>query len=402
MSRPTVANKPTSLKLELRWLAAGEILCREGDAPGPMYVVCSGSVRVIRDDPFKPHQKVELALLGPGSVIGELAPILNTPRTATIEAAEATQVLEVPLAELSMLTRRQTGLSRVLAHALHERAGLGPEQLANIGARLGVGLSLDTVGVAETETQAAEGPALPAPDHETSVVYPKEVSCPACGARFSALVFRPHKDQPSQRSTDFHQVYRTPRNPYDYEIWVCPNDLYAALPADFDDLPAAHRAGVADAVATVVSTAFGGQRPEFNVDRSLALREQALHLALGVYRLRQALPLRLAAILHRLAWCARERGDTATEQQYLAEALAFYARGYEEMQGGAKEELRVQYLCGEVNLRMGRQADALQWCAQALRHSEIKSNPKWEQMLKEQWQLAREACADTPTEASAE
>src|SRR5204862_5849373 len=98
----------------------------------------------------------------------------------------------------------------------------------------------------------------------------------------------------------------------------------------------------------------------------------------------------IAAVLHRLAWCARERGDQATEQQYLAEALAAYSHGYEEMHGNAKEELRVQYLCGEVELRLGQTAEALRWCGQALRHAEIKANAKWEQLLKEQWALARE------------
>lgn len=388
MSSTGVATRPNSLKLELRRLEAGQILCREGDAPGPMYVVVSGSVRVVRDDPMPPHKPVELAQLGPGSVIGELAPILNTRRTATVEAIEPTQILEVPLHELSLLTRRQTALSRVLAHALHERAGLSLEQLATIGARLGVSLPVDTL---QGGTEAAPtGPVLPVPEHETSVVYPKEVTCPACEARFSALIFRPHKDAPSERSTDFHQVYRTPQNPYDYEIWVCPNDLYAALPVDFLELSPQHRAAAPDAIAEVVKTVFGGVRPEFNVDRSLTLREQSLQLALGIYKTRDASPLRLAAVLHRLAWCARERGDAETEQRYLADALGFYERGYEETTGGAKEELRVQYLCAEVNLRLGRIQEALRWCGQALRHTEIKQHSKWEQMLKDQWSLARE------------
>jgi uncharacterized protein len=398
MSRSNVATKPTSLKLDLRWLEAGQVLCREGDPPGPMYVVCSGSVRILRDDPMTRHPQLELARLGPGSVIGELAPILNTPRTATVEAAESTQILEVPLQEIGLLVRRQAGLSRVLAHALHERAGLSAEQLARVGARLGLNLPVETLGQAEAELPA--GPTLPAPEHDSTAVYPKEVGCPACGARFSALVFRPHKDAPSERSSDFHQVYRSGQNPYDYELWVCPNDLYAALPADFSELAEQHRGRVAETVDAVIAAEFEGQRPEFNVDRSLALREQALKLGLGLYRMRQASPLRIASMFHRLAWCARERGDTATEQRYLSEALACYRQGYEESNGGAKEELRVQYLCAELSLRLGDVAEALRWCGQALRHTEIKQHGKWEQMLKDQWVLAREAAGSAGSAAA--
>jgi CRP-like cAMP-binding protein/uncharacterized protein (DUF2225 family) len=389
MSRPvSLASKPSSLKMDLRWLAAGQVLCREGEAPGPMYVVVSGAVKVYRADANR--QQVELAQLGPGSVIGELAPILNQPRSATVLAIEATQIIEVPLEGLSALARRQGALSRVLAHALHERAGLSAEQLAAIGTRLGVELPADLLQPGESDLP--EGPSFAAPEHDRALVYPKEITCPACGARFSALIFRQHKDAPSERSSDFHQVYRSTPTPYDYEIWVCPNDLYAALPADFEDLPAAMRTRIGEAIDKVVQSEFDNQKPEFNVDRNLDLREKALKLALAIYQLRDAKPLRLAAVLHRLAWCARERGNKEAEQSYLAQALGQYRLGYEESDlGGAKEELRVQYLCAELSLRLDNVQDALTFCGQALRHAEIKQFPRWEQMLKDQWSTAREA-----------
>ena len=388
MSPQRPASIPGNSGIDLRWLVAGQVLCREGDAPGPLFVVCAGSVRVYRREPDAPDATVELARLGPGSVIGELAPLLNKPRSATVEAIEATQILEVPPQQLGALVRRQTPLLRVIAHALHERAGLSSTQLKELGLRIGIDLPADGFGDhAPVSTSAT----LPVPDHDKTVVYPKEVQCPVCGTTFSALVFRPHKDQPSERSSDFHQLYRA-HNPYDYEVWVCPNDLYAALPAEFSGLSDAHKEAVPEAVEQVVHTEWAGERPEFNVDRSLALREKALHLALAIYRVRGASPLRLAAVLHRLAWCAREKGDVEQEREYLALARTCYARGYEELDlGGAKEELRVQYLSGELSLRLGDVPEALKWFTQALRHQNLKQFPKWEQMLRDQWGLAREA-----------
>ncbi len=393
---------PGSSSLDLRWLVAGQVLCREGDAPGPLYVVCAGAVRVYRRDPEAPEGTIELAKLGSGSVIGELAPLLNKPRSATVEAVEATQILEVPARELGSLARRQTPLLRVIAHALSERAGLSPVQITELASRIGLDLPVDALAAAE---QAASKRQLPVPEHDRAAVYPKEVTCPVCGTTFSALIFRPHKDQPAERSTDFHHIYRT-QNPYDYEIWVCPTDLNAAMPAEFSALTDAQKEAVPRVVEQVVMTEWQGERPDFNADRSLAMREKSLQLALALYRMRGASPLRLAAVLHRLAWCAREKGDAEREHEYMALALSCYQRGYEETDlGGAKEELRVQYLCGELSLRLGEVADALNWFAQARRHADLKQYPKWEQMLRDQWVLAREAASKagvpSPTEAAA-
>ena len=393
---------PGSSSLDLRWLVAGQVLCREGDAPGPLYVVCAGAVRVYRRDPEAPEGTIELAKLGSGSVIGELAPLLNKPRSATVEAVEATQILEVPARELGSLARRQTPLLRVIAHALSERAGLSPVQITELASRIGLDLPVDALAAAE---QAASKRQLPVPEHDHAAVYPKEVTCPVCGTTFSALIFRPHKDQPAERSTDFHHIYRT-QNPYDYEIWVCPTDLNAAMPAEFSALTDAQKEAVPRVVEQVVMTEWQGERPDFNADRSLAMREKSLQLALALYRMRGASPLRLAAVLHRLAWCAREKGDAEREHEYMALALSCYQRGYEETDlGGAKEELRVQYLCGELSLRLGEVADALNWFAQARRHADLKQYPKWEQMLRDQWVLAREAASKagvpSPTEAAA-
>ena len=272
------ATPPNAQKFDVRWLAAGQILCREGEAPGPLYVVCSGSVRVYRQAPDE--EVHELARLGPGAVIGELAPILNQPRSATVEAIEPTHIVEVPASELGVLARRQTGLLRVIAHALRERTGLSVGELQDFAGRLG--LDLPEEALTHAADSAPVATRLPVPEHDKSVVYPKNVTCPACQTTFSALIFRPHKDQPSERASDFHQVYRTTFNPYDYEIWVCPTDLYAALPAEFGALTEAQKAAVEETVAQVVMNTWGGERPEFNADRTLDLREKALQLALAL------------------------------------------------------------------------------------------------------------------------
>jgi uncharacterized protein (DUF2225 family) len=211
-------------------------------------------------------------------------------------------------------------------------------------------------------------------------------------------VAQPRKDQPAERESDFHLVYRTVLNPYDCEVWVCPNDLYAALPSDFEDLSAASRSRVSEVVEEVVAS-WSGVRPDFNVERTLELRERSLELALALYRMRGLPPSRLAAILHRLAWCARERGDAAAEQTWLAQALEAYITAYTESDlggDGKREELRVLYLCGELSARTGDLRGAVQWFGEALRDQRAVGHPSWERMIRDRWAAVRADAEKVP------
>src|SRR5947209_470675 len=377
----TQAPRPT-----IKTFAAGQVRWREGEPAGPLYVICSGSVRAHRRSLTVPDSIQELAQLGPGEVVGELAPLLRHSRSATVQALEPTAVIEVPADQLGALVRRHEPLLRVIALALRDRAGLSETEIESAVTRVGGTLPREVFMV---ESPDAAGGSLPVPPHDRTVAYPKTLTCPACGARFSTLVIHARKDQPAERTSDFHQRYVTPFNPYDYELWVCPNDLYASLPADFGELSDIQRMKVAD-VVDGVTAGWGGQRPDFNADRTSRLREQGLQLALAIYRMREAPPSRVAAILHRLAWCARERSDTDIEQQWLSQAVEAYSTAYAESDlDGTRDELRVLYLCGELSARLGDTPAALRWFEEALRDPALKDHPNWERMLRDQWAQAR-------------
>src|SRR5437879_1987222 len=96
--------------VKLRQLVAGQVLMREGDPPGAIYVICAGRLRVYRRDLTAVDAVIDLATLGSGEVIGELGPILGKLRSATVEALEPSQVLEIPPDQLAGLVQQNQPL----------------------------------------------------------------------------------------------------------------------------------------------------------------------------------------------------------------------------------------------------------------------------------------------------
>lgn len=70
-------------------LEENEHLFRMGDPPDGLYLVASGRLQVLRDDALKERR---LYLVGPGSILGEMALYNNSPRSATVRAVGSATV----------------------------------------------------------------------------------------------------------------------------------------------------------------------------------------------------------------------------------------------------------------------------------------------------------------------
>lgn len=68
----------------------GEFIFFEGDLDKDFYIIEKGQVEIFTKD--AQGKKVVLAQLGPGSVFGEMALLLNEPRSATAQAVVMTEV----------------------------------------------------------------------------------------------------------------------------------------------------------------------------------------------------------------------------------------------------------------------------------------------------------------------
>jgi predicted Ser/Thr protein kinase len=108
---------------EILELAAGEVLCREGETGMSAYQVVSGELRTTIDGPDGP---IELRRHGVGEVVGELAIVSRAPRSATVTATVPTRVSVVTEARLQReLDRAHPLIGRMvrsLSHRLREEA----------------------------------------------------------------------------------------------------------------------------------------------------------------------------------------------------------------------------------------------------------------------------------------
>ncbi|WP_284742102.1 Crp/Fnr family transcriptional regulator [Amycolatopsis sp. RTGN1] len=97
----------------------GETLCREGDRSSVVLVLLTGHVRIVHGTPD--GREVVVGVRSRGDVIGELAAIDAQPRSATVEALDDVEVLEVPGDRFAALCRTRSRISWALLLVLSTR-----------------------------------------------------------------------------------------------------------------------------------------------------------------------------------------------------------------------------------------------------------------------------------------
>lgn len=92
----------------------GERIMSEGEIGSSMFAIVEGSVRVHRGNR-------EIARLGPGEVVGELATLDPEPRSADVTALEDTLLLRIEGAALSNLMAEQNAVASSIIAVLCRR-----------------------------------------------------------------------------------------------------------------------------------------------------------------------------------------------------------------------------------------------------------------------------------------
>jgi CRP/FNR family transcriptional regulator, cyclic AMP receptor protein len=100
----------------------------EGDAGDACYIVREGSCRVTREHPD--GRAITLATLGPGAIFGELAMFDGERRSASVEAAENTELLALPASDVRNLIREHPEMAEKLVVALTRRLRAANERIS--------------------------------------------------------------------------------------------------------------------------------------------------------------------------------------------------------------------------------------------------------------------------------
>ncbi|MFH1574128.1 MAG: cyclic nucleotide-binding domain-containing protein [Acidobacteriota bacterium] len=77
--------------VHLRRFSTGETVIRRGMPQSGFYLIQSGSVEIVRDEADGDREVVDI--LGPGALLGEFALLDDTPRSSSILAAEASELI---------------------------------------------------------------------------------------------------------------------------------------------------------------------------------------------------------------------------------------------------------------------------------------------------------------------
>jgi CRP/FNR family transcriptional regulator len=100
----------------------------EGDPGDACYIVREGSARVTREHPD--GRAITLATLGPGAIFGELAMFDGDSRSASVEAAENTELLALPASDMRALIRSHPDMAEKLVVALTRRLREANERIS--------------------------------------------------------------------------------------------------------------------------------------------------------------------------------------------------------------------------------------------------------------------------------
>jgi small-conductance mechanosensitive channel/CRP-like cAMP-binding protein len=93
--------KDLTSRIAILEFSSGEAIVRQGDVPGPMYVIKEGecSIQVSHDG----AEPIELAKLGPMQFFGEMSVLTGAPRTATVKALANTICYEIEKEDLKTI-----------------------------------------------------------------------------------------------------------------------------------------------------------------------------------------------------------------------------------------------------------------------------------------------------------
>lgn len=361
------------------------IVFKEGDPGAEMFIILSGSVRVLIAAPN--GNNVEIAILKAGDTFGEMSLFEGMYRSATIQALEETATVAVNESNFESVICQDPSLSLRIMKSLSGRIRRQNAELAKYKDQLCLNSQPLDTDPQTTIVEIKEEPMLEntqechdfdklmqyigkyrkfTPSNHSSYLFDKKIFCPVCDQAIDVKPFRSSKLRLKEVAPDYRHVY-TDFDPLWYIVWVCPNCYYANFSTDFPNVSGRERERIKQLSNTAKDT-FGSC-----LYGSLSLTRVLTGYYLVLYWFQQLqTPLpdfeKLGKLWLKLSWLYHDVQEVEMSMAATKKALENFLRLLNEsnIKTSPAKDQYLYLLVGELSLKIGQIVEARKYFLQSI------------------------------------
>lgn len=226
-------------------------------------------------------------------------------------------------------------------------------------------------------------------------LYNKTMKCPHCKQSFNATKVRKSNIKVTGQDTDLKPLYEDGQiNPLFYNCHVCFHCGYSFT----EDFTPYFAPGTADVLKASVSDHWVEQ--DFSGERSPAKAIKSYKLALYSGVLKKEKHLTLAGLALRTAWIYRDMSRKKEEKRFLSIAAREYEEAFSKEDVAEKmSEIKVLYLLGELNRKLGRNEKAVSFFSKVIERQRNSNEKQIVEMARDRWHDLRDQMKESDESA---
>ncbi|MHB1651552.1 MAG: DUF2225 domain-containing protein [Desulfitobacteriaceae bacterium] len=220
-----------------------------------------------------------------------------------------------------------------------------------------------------------------------SGLYSINVTCLSCGNSFKTLKVRSRFATPQTIESDFCAHYKEGGlNPNHYFVNVC-IECGFSFTEEFSQ-------EVSQSVKALITKQISAkwEKRDFGKLRDSNQAIESYKLAVYSATLKKEKHAVLGGLCLRLAWAYREQNNHELEERFLHLALKEFEDSYvhSDFAGTSFSEMKVLYLAGELNRRLGQFQQAINYFSKVIEHPNRSQERRLLVLAREQWSIAAE------------
>ncbi|MFC0523884.1 DUF2225 domain-containing protein [Pontibacillus salicampi] len=218
-------------------------------------------------------------------------------------------------------------------------------------------------------------------------LYDKQITCPFCSNTYHTKRVRSRFIKPLHTDADFCTTYEDETlSPLLYGVYVCPSCGYSFSDQSTPILAKQDR----ERLNSQLVNRWAYQ--DFSGERTVEDAVHTIKLAIYTGSLKKEKAIVLAGLALRLVWLYRKRNDHINEKRFIHLSERLYKQAYAEDDALAHgmSPLKILYLIGELNRRLGNDKAAIQYFSKVVDNRKNTFDPKIIEMARNQWYLIRD------------